>query len=98
MLLSSADSVALLDSALVRASRELLEELRADDRVCDIEVTIVRIGQSSQTVTRARATLKNGEVCQTHMFSASDAIWALALDHRLRAGVVPRFPRRAHAS
>ena len=93
---SSTDS--LLERALDKASHELLEELREDDRVQHIDVTFSRIGQSNQTMAHARATLTNGEVCETRMFSASDAVWALALDHRLRS-IVPRTPRtRARAS
>lgn len=81
------------DHELDGATRELLQELRADERVASVTLTL-RVLSHSQTFVRAEARLHDGTHCESNMFSASDALWALALDHRLRIPDNPRTPRK----
>ena len=92
------DDRALSEVHLDGVSRELLAELRADDRVQCIDVRLERLGFSDQTVARARATLMTGEICEARMLTPVDALLALALHHRLRKPGGPRLPRSRMAS
>ena len=85
----------LRDDELDAATRDLLGEIRDDERVANVSVLVIELGRDNgQLIARARATLRNGEVCEAHMFTPVDAVWALALDHRLRIPQRPRVPRR----
>ena len=75
------------------STRDLLKELRCDARV--VSIALFRRDLShAQTFVRAVATLRDGTRCETNMFSANDALWALALDHRLQVPGKRRSPRR----
>lgn len=81
------------DHELDSVTRELLQELRSDERVASITLTLRALSQA-QTFVRAVARFHDGTRCESNMFSASDALWALALDHRLRMPDQPRKPRK----
>lgn len=80
------------DHELDTLTRELLQEIRGDERVASVTLTL-RVLSHTQSFVRAEARLHDGTICEANMFSASDALWALALDHRLRLPGQPRLPR-----